>query len=217
MNQYSRQSRQVPVVAYTPEEARLQDERATTIMIPILGEEPGIGPVITQSIKTHDKKEDKSSAWLALVLLVFLFVGGAWTLMTGSDSNAAPAAPTLSPKGPAEDSQIANLTIEAFPKEANIQIAAVSLGATLKQNGSLQTQVPTGEKIALTVSLDGYQTVQKSVSAINGVLTINLAPKQEPQAQAETEAPRIAGPQKAPSQAKKQRSLAPAEPSDCLD
>jgi eukaryotic-like serine/threonine-protein kinase len=168
---------------------------------PTLEEESSIGPVITSVGKMADKKPfflfGGVGAGIAIVISVWMLQRTPERLFAlrtlapiESTSNTttapAPVATTQSPTKKAEplphfiDTPRVTLAIQTAPKTAQIQ--AVSLGAVMTAQGRLEAQLPADESIAVTVSLQGYQTVQKNLTAKDGAQLITLTPLETPTA-----------------------------------
>ena len=200
------------IVALPPNE-----ERATTIMIPILGEEEASGPLATQRNQTRDPQSERSYAGIFLLLVGVVAMFGMWSLF-GGEPSAEPTPAIVSavlPAGPSDDAQLAQVTIEVEPSTAKIQAAAVSLGATVTQTGTLTAELPAGESLALTVSLDGYRTVQQSITTTSGLRVLRLVLEERPASEVAPSAINVSP--RAPAQQKRAPKLTPPTPSDCLD
>jgi serine/threonine protein kinase len=170
-------------------------EEVIVVTAPTLEEESSIGPVITSAGKVADKKPfflfGGVGAGIAIVISVWMLQRQPERLVAlrtlapiESTSNTAtapaPIATMQSPTKKAEplphliDTPRVTLVIQTAPKTAQIQ--AVSLGVVMTAQGRLEAQLPANESIAVTVSLHGYQTVQKNLTAKDGAQLITLTP-----------------------------------------
>ena len=187
-------------------------EGATAIVIPLLGEEPSLG---ASTIQTRKASNPEERSWAGILLVVgVLAMFGMWSLFGGSAPITPSPAITTQPQAPSEEASWAEVTIEVEPSLAKLQAAAISLGATLTETGQLTTRVRAGETLAITASLDGYQTVQKSLSVVGGTQVLRLVLEPRP---AEAAPRSLVGPQRAPAQPKRVAKLSPAAPNECLD
>jgi hypothetical protein len=157
-------------------------EKVYAIVLPTFDELPSTeGPSTTQTNQEQGPSEESSLGGIFLVLVGLSAMLGMCLLFGGQPSIAPTLATAKVPlRGVVEGPQLAQMIITAEPNTAKIQVAAVSLGDTLTQTGSLTIQALAGEALAITVSLEGYQTVQWGASATEGVQVIRLVPSQAP-------------------------------------
>ena len=211
-------------------------EEIIAVAAPALDEESSIGPVITSSGKVADKKPFFLFGGVGAAIAI---VASVWMLQSKPEKPAlratapiestsntpaapAPAATTLPPTKkieattPPVETPRVTFSIQTEPKTAQLQAAAVSLGAVMSAQGRLEAQLPADETIAVTVSLSGYQTVQKNLAAKDGAQLITLTPLEVqtptpvPQKTPATKAPKVkAEPVKEPVKETPKRKYTP--------
>ena len=168
-------------------------EEIVAVSAPALDEESSIGPVITSSGKTADKKPFFLFGGVGAAIAIAASV---WMLQSNPEKqimvrtpatlSTTPAAPTTNATVPTPTKKETTpaptqkprvtVSIQAAPNTAQIQAAAMSLGAVMTAQGRLEAQLPADEIVAVTVSLNGYETVQKNLAAKDGAQLITLTP-----------------------------------------
>jgi hypothetical protein len=192
--------------AYSADRAALSGPDSPTAITTIISL-----PSLERAAPSSVGGAERPRVWIFLLAFSSALMLVVWSLFSGpGDTNKAPLfAPATPGQATPQEAPLATLSIEAEPADARIQVASVSLGTTVTEIGRISVGVPEGEAIAITVSLDGYQTVQTSIPSTNGRHIVQLKPISEQPSAPQRTAKKAAGASKSPQST--------PDPNDCLD